>query len=201
VLERKPVFNQAKAAEIVLKSLHWCEKQGKIVLDAAVVMPDHLHFVMSLHSGSLAQLMHGLKGYTAYMINELFKKGEVEGRIEDYYVTFMAGIFRSVRFGAASAHGKANMIRFNYFKEMNAFIYNEETGKYKVDFENIKKAVNSLSEKILVLQGDGNYQNVDDFVNHYANIPPDLQMVLDDLSEKMIPVDVKFTQGTDVLGL
>ena len=76
VLERKPVFNQAKAVEIVLKSLHWCEKQGKIVLDAAVVMPDHLHFVMSLHSGSLAQLMQSLKGYTAYKINELLiKKG------------------------------------------------------------------------------------------------------------------------------
>src|SRR5210317_374167 len=74
VLERKPVFNQAEAAEMVLKSLHWCEKQGKIMLDAAVVMPDHLHFVMSLHSGSLAQHMHSLKGYTAYKINELLKK-------------------------------------------------------------------------------------------------------------------------------
>ena len=62
VLERNPVFNQAEAAEMVLKSLHWCEKQGKIVLNAAVVMPDHLHFVMSLHSGSLAQLMQSNKG-------------------------------------------------------------------------------------------------------------------------------------------
>ena len=76
VFERKPVFIQAKAAEIVLNSLHWCEKRGKIVLDAAVVMPDHLHFVMSLRSGSLAQLMQSLKGYTAYKINELLiKKG------------------------------------------------------------------------------------------------------------------------------
>ncbi len=74
VLERNPVFNQAEAAEMVLKSLHWCEKQGKIVLNAAVVMPDHLHFVMSLHGGSLARLMHSLKGYTAYKINELLKK-------------------------------------------------------------------------------------------------------------------------------
>jgi len=74
VFERKPVFNQAEAAEMVLKCLHWCEKQGKILLDAAVVMPDHLHFVMSLQSGSLAQLMHSLKGYTAYKINELLKK-------------------------------------------------------------------------------------------------------------------------------
>ncbi len=136
-----------------------------------------------------------------YMINELFKKGEVEGSIEDYYVTFMAGIFRSVRFGAASAHGKANMIRFNYFKEMNAFIFNPETGKYKVDFDNIEKAMNSLSERILVLQGDGNYENVDAFVQKYANIPQDLQNDLDKLSDKKIPVDVQFIQGLEVLGL
>ena len=136
-----------------------------------------------------------------YMINELFKKGEVEGSIEDYYVTFMAGIFRSVRFGAASAHGKANMIRFNYFKEMNAFIFNPETGKYKVDFDNIEKAMNSLSERILVLQGDGNYDQVNEFVTKYANIPADLQKDLDKLSEKKIPVDVQFIQGMEVLGL
>ena len=136
-----------------------------------------------------------------YMINELFKKGEVDGRIEDYYVTFMAGIFRSVRFGAASAHGKANMIRFNYFKEMNAFVFNPETGKYKVDFDNIVKAMNSLSERILVLQGDGNYETVDAFVSKYANIPQDLQKDLDKLSDKKIPVDVQFIQGLEVLGL
>ena len=74
VLERKPVFIQSEAAAVVLKSLHWCESQGKIALDAAVVMPDHLHFVMSLRSGSLAQLMHSLKGYTAYKVNGLLKK-------------------------------------------------------------------------------------------------------------------------------
>ena len=83
---------------------------------------------------------------------------------------------------------------------MNAFIYNEETGKYKVDFENMELAMNSLSERILVLQGDGNYDHVNEFVNQYANIPPDLQKDLDKLSDKKIPVDVRFIQGTDVLG-
>jgi len=116
-------------------------------------------------------------------------------------VTFLAGIFRSVRFGAATAHGKANMIRFNYFKELNAFIYNAETGKYKVDFENIEKAMNSLSEKLLVLQGDGNYDKVNEFVNQYASIPPDLQKDLDNLSNNKIPVDIRFIQGIEVLGL
>ncbi|MGK0317346.1 MAG: hypothetical protein ACI86M_003588, partial [Saprospiraceae bacterium] len=68
-----------------------------------------------------------------YMINQLHKKGELDGELNDYIVTFMAGIFRSVRFGASSAHGKANMIRFNFFDEMNAFTKDEKAGTYKVN--------------------------------------------------------------------
>ena len=55
------------------------------------------------------------------MIKQLHDQGEIEGDIKDFYVTFMTSIFRSVRFGAASAHGKANMIRFNFFKKKGAF--------------------------------------------------------------------------------
>ena len=69
VLDRKPIFNRSEAAVIVLSSLHWLEQQDKIILDAAVIMPDHLHFVAGLMQGSLAQLMHSLKSYTAKKIN------------------------------------------------------------------------------------------------------------------------------------
>ena len=95
-----------------------------------------------------------------YMVTQLQEKGEVEGELMDYYTTFLAGIFRSVRFGASSAHGKANMIRFNYFKEMNAFTYNDETGTYTVNFDEFQAAMNGLTEKILTLQGDGDYDGV-----------------------------------------
>ena len=60
------------------------------------------------------------------MVQQLHKKGEIDGDMKDYMTTFMAGIFRSVRFGASSAHGKANMIRFNFFKEKEAFTKNED---------------------------------------------------------------------------
>ncbi|MEQ9006664.1 MAG: Zn-dependent hydrolase, partial [Ekhidna sp.] len=85
------------------------------------------------------------------------EKGEIEGELNDYYVTFMAGIFRSVRFGAASSHGKANMIRFNFFNEYGAFAKDEATGKYRVDFEKMREAMDALSEKILTLQGNVDY--------------------------------------------
>jgi REP element-mobilizing transposase RayT len=74
VLNRQSLLNQKGAAEVVLSSLIWLEKQGKIILDAAVVMPDHLHFVAGLKSGSLAQVMRSLKSYTAKKINILLER-------------------------------------------------------------------------------------------------------------------------------
>ena len=119
----------------------------------------------------------------------------------DYYVTFMAGIFRSVRFGAASAHGQANMIRFNYFQEMDAFSYDEATGYYAVNFDNFQKAMNALSEKILTLQGDGDYEGVTQLFEVMGQVGPQLQNALDRVSEAGIPRDIVFNQGTEVLGL
>ena len=136
-----------------------------------------------------------------YMVKQLHDKGEIEGDLNSYYTTFMAGIFRSVRFGSASAHGKANMIRFNYFKEFGAFSREEETGKYRIHFDKFEEAMNSLSRMILTLQGDGDYDAVARLVAEKATIPADLQSDLDRLQEAGIPVDIVFNQGIGVLGL
>jgi len=136
-----------------------------------------------------------------YMITKLHEQGEVEGELMEYYTTFMASIFRSVRFGASSAHGKANMIRFNYFNEMGAFEKDATTGTYKVNFEKMQEAMNSLSDKILTLQGDGDYDGVSQLVAEKGLIKPELQTDLDKLAEAGIPVDIVFEQGVEVLGL
>lgn len=135
-----------------------------------------------------------------YMVKELFERGELtEGSIEDHYVTFLAGIFRSVRFGATSAHGRANMVRFNFFKEMGAFTRDEATGKYRVNFDAFPEAVDALSQTILVLQGDGDYDGVDALMNEKGVVPADLQADLDRLDELGIPRDIVFEQGWEVL--
>jgi hypothetical protein len=136
-----------------------------------------------------------------YMITQLHAKGEVDGALEDYYVTFMAGIFRSVRFGAASAHGKANMVRFNFFKERGAFQRDEASGTYLVDFVKLREAMNALSEKILTLQGNGDYEGVGKLLSEQGKISGELQADLDRLAEQNIPVDIVFEQGVSVLGL
>lgn len=137
-----------------------------------------------------------------FMVSNLVAMGEMgEKDLMDNYVTFMAGIFRSVRFGAASAHGKANMMRFYYFQEQEAFTRNPETGTYKVDFEMMTKAMNSLAEKILVVQGDGNYQEAKKMLDEMGYIKEELQADLNRINESNIPVDIRFKQGLEMLGL
>lgn len=137
-----------------------------------------------------------------YMVTQLFEKGELkEGELMDYYVTFLASIFRSVRFGASSAHGRANMLRFNYFKEAGAFSQDPVTGTYQVDADKMQAAMSSLSALILQLQGDGDYAGVKELMETKGIIGPALQADLDKLSAAGIPVDIVFEQGVSVLGL
>ena len=137
-----------------------------------------------------------------YMITELHKAGELgDADLRDFYVTFMAGIFRSVRFGAASAHGKANMVRFNFFLDEGAFVRDGETGRYSVDFERMGTAIEKLSRLILTLQGDGDYEGAKELTDSKGVITRQLQADLDRLTTAGIPVDISFTQGAAQLGI
>ena len=137
-----------------------------------------------------------------YMVTKLHERGELDGTaLEDHYVTFLASIFRSSRFGSASAHGRANMLRFNFFKEMGAFARDEATGTYRVDMGRMKAAANALSEKILRFQGDGDYDGVEAWAAESGRIGLLMQADLDRLAMAGIPVDIVFEQGTGILGL
>jgi hypothetical protein len=136
-----------------------------------------------------------------YMVTQLFNQGVLdEGKLKDYYTTFLAGIFRSVRFGASSAHGKANMIRFNYFAEKDAF-NRDDNGKYSVDMKKMNSAMSSLSTLILTLQGNGDYEGVGKLFSESGLIKQQLADDLNKLTEAKIPVDITFNQGKKVLGL
>ncbi|HEX5693076.1 MAG TPA: Zn-dependent hydrolase [Arenimonas sp.] len=115
-----------------------------------------------------------------YMIGALGDMGELDKQKRmDNYVTFLAGIFRSVRFGASSAHGKANMVAFNWLQREGAFSRDPDTGHYRVDYDRMEAAVDSLSAKILTLQGDGDYEGAKALIEEMGVIGPDLQADLD----------------------
>ncbi len=135
-----------------------------------------------------------------FLVTTLKKMNEMETDLMDNYVTFLAGIFRSIRFGASSAHGKANLVRFNYFKEKGAFAVDEE-GRYSVNFDIMQDAVSSLSELIISIQGEGDYQKAAEMVEKYGIMDDGLESALQRIEEKDIPVDIVFEQGLEVLGL
>ena len=136
-----------------------------------------------------------------YMVTSLLEQGELgDVDLRDYYTTFMTSIFRSIRFGSSSAHGVANLIRFNFFKEQGAFT-RDENGIYQADYDKFAAAIDALSEKILRLQGDGDFDAVAAFVDQYGQEGPTLRADLDRLSDEGIPVDITFRAGLSVLGL
>jgi len=135
-----------------------------------------------------------------YMVQQLHAKGELGGDMKDYMTTFLASIFRSVRFGAADAHGIANMVRFNFFKEKGAFTRNADN-TYSVNYDKMTTAMKDLSQLILSLQGEGDFKAVEKLVQQKGIIDAQLQKDLDRLTKANIPVDVIFEQGVKVLGL
>jgi hypothetical protein len=135
-----------------------------------------------------------------YIINELIKMGELKTDIKKNYVTFAVGLFRSIRFGASEAHGKANLVCYNYFMQKGAMLRNSQ-GIYTIDFDKMKLAVDSLSHDILIIQGNGNYQAAIDFNKKYSIVTPELQQDLDRINNSNIPVDITFIQGPEQLGL
>lgn len=137
-----------------------------------------------------------------WCVCKLHEMGEFPDKeLMDNFVTFMAGIFRSVRFGAASAHGKANMIRFTWFQEKGAFERDAATGTYRIDFEKMKEAMLELTQSILTIQGDGNYAEAVRLITEKGIIGNDLQSDLERIAKAGIPRDIVFEQGPAVLGL
>jgi hypothetical protein len=120
--------------------------------------------------------------------------------VEDAITTYIAGILRSVRFGASSSHGKANMMCYNFMEQEGAFTRTEE-GVYHIDFEKAKAAVNTWSNLILKTQGEGDFDFAVKFRNEYGSIREKLQADLDKINQSGIPKDIRFHQGLSVLGL
>jgi len=136
-----------------------------------------------------------------YSVTKLYEMGEItSGEVMNNYVTFFAGIFRSCRFGASNAHGKANMLSMKYFADNGAFLY-QDNGYYKVNFEEMKKAVESLMAKIVTMQGNGDYEGVKAWMESDGVMTESLRKDLDRVNEAGVPVDIVFKQGKGVLGL
>ena len=134
-----------------------------------------------------------------FMVMKLVEMGEITNiTSEDAIATYIAGILRSVRFGAASSHGKANMMCFNYMEKAGAFT-RDDKGQYVIDFEKVKEAMNGWAALILKTQGDGDVEFATKYRAENGSITPALQADLDKINSAGIPRDIRFIQGVDVL--
>lgn len=137
-----------------------------------------------------------------YLVTKLTEWGVIENKdLMDNYVTFIAGIFRSTRFGAASAHGKANMMQFAQFMESGAITRDEATGFYTIDFEKMKADVEKIAGIYITIEGDGDYARAEEMITTQGVVAPTLQKDLDRIGGAGIPKDIVFNQGLKALGL
>lgn len=135
-----------------------------------------------------------------FCVTKLAEWGIIENKdLMDNYVTFIAGIFRSCRFGAASAHGKANMMQFARFIESGAITKEETSGYYKVNFDKMKEDIAVIAGEYLTIEGDGNYEKAARLIAEKGLVTPSLQQDLNRIAQAGIPKDIYFKQGMAVL--
>ncbi|XP_020890544.1 nudix hydrolase 3 [Arabidopsis lyrata subsp. lyrata] len=112
--------------------------------------------------------------------------------VESMYVSFLAGCFRSIRFGLTEAHGKGQALQFNYLYEKGAFVFHKDS-TFSVDFATIEGAVESLSHEILTIQGKGDKNGATLLLNKYCTITGPLKTALENLERVKVPVDISPT--------
>ncbi len=126
------------------------------------------------------------------MYNNIFmiEKGVYPKESENQvWVTFLAGAFRSMRFGIGEAHGGGNAIIYNYLLENGGFVFNESNKKVRVDFVKIYPALKELCNLVLTIQAEGNYQGAKDLIAKYAVNSPTIETLRKKL--ETLPVDIK----------
>ena len=124
-----------------------------------------------------------------YGLDWLMTKGVLpKSRAREYYASHVAGIFRTVRFGTAEAHAKAEMMEFNYFVEQGAITRDARTGRYAIDFAKFPGAVASLSKELLTMEATGNRARAEGWMSKYGTMPAALQAALGKTGS--VPVDV-----------
>jgi len=105
------------------------------------------------------------------MYNNVFMIGQgfyPESLKRETWVTFLAGIFRSIRFGINEAHGAGNAIIFNFLLEKGGYVYDKQSHTVRVDFDKIEKGISDLANTLLVIQAEGNYQAAKTLIARYA---------------------------------
>ncbi|HKD14163.1 MAG TPA: Zn-dependent hydrolase [Candidatus Angelobacter sp.] len=122
-------------------------------------------------------------------LNWLIDKGVLpKERAPEYYASYVAGIFRTVRFGVAEAHGRAEMMEFNYLSERGVIIRDSQSERYAIDFAKIPSAISDLAKELLEIEATGDRKRAEDWFKKYDSMPSELKSALQGVHD--VPVDI-----------
>ena len=109
-----------------------------------------------------------------------------KARLEEYYASYVAGIFRTVRFGTGEAHGRAEMMEFNYLASQGAIV--RKGGRYAVEYAKMPAAIARLAQELLEQEATGDRARTEAWFAKYDVVPPELRQALD--AARDVPIDV-----------
>lgn len=125
-----------------------------------------------------------------YSLPLLIEQGWIPAEKEiEFYTTHLAGMFRSLRFGLHEAHGLGTLLQLNFIREKGGFVYDEASGKFRVDHDKIKGVVEELARTLLILEGDGDYAAVKTFLDKYGVVDELIEEMVERLAD--IPTDIE----------
>jgi hypothetical protein len=125
-----------------------------------------------------------------WALQYLLDKGVIDKQMQrTLYTTYLASMFRSVRFGLTEAHARGVAMQFNYFTDQGAIKYDARTGKFSVDNAKIRDAVRNLTHELLTLEAEGSYDKAKAILDKYSNVRPEMKSALDRLTD--VPVDIE----------
>ena len=116
------------------------------------------------------------------------RDSQFHGLLRNRFITYLANSFHSIRFGITDAHGKGQVIQFNYLLDNGGIKFDEANGTFSVEFNYMKAAIRKLTNDILTLQAQGSYKKAEVLIDKYGIIRPNLQKALDQLRD--VPVDI-----------
>ncbi len=155
-----------------------------------ITLPDGLETTVSLALKELSPTIEEAKADLAGMCDFLYliDKGALSGLVE-VCVSYAVALFRSIRFGTDTAHGRGCLTQLNFCLERGAVVYDKASGKFKVDFDRLPEAVRELTKRVLMLQAEGNYQGVKELLDTYGVLTPLIEKALASMTD--IPVDIE----------
>ncbi|MGJ8558844.1 MAG: dipeptidyl-peptidase 3 family protein [Litorimonas sp.] len=126
----------------------------------------------------------------AYNILYMMDEGELDADDRNAFLaTYFTGKFRSMRFGTGAAHAKGAAYQYRYFREVGAVEWLPEQERFRIDFDKLAQAISDLTGKVVMLQGDGDYDAAKAFMDRYASLDAEAEIVLSNLDD--IPYDIR----------